>query len=216
MRKTSFILAGLISLLCVANANATTITFFETATVSGSLNGVSFTDAFITITGVGNTANTLSGQTCCFSNSIGTATFTLAGNGSGIIGSGTFLDSIRVVVNQNTLFGNPGQITGHAGAGFSDFTIGTEILWTQGDSPFSNYALVTNISVTGAAVLGLINLQIPSFSTTAGSLFITASTSTFTAVLSEVPLPGALPLFATGLGALGLLGWRRKRKAQAA
>ena len=26
----------------------------------------------------------------------------------------------------------------------------------------------------------------------------------------------ALPLFATGLGALGLLGWRRKRKAGAA
>jgi hypothetical protein len=30
------------------------------------------------------------------------------------------------------------------------------------------------------------------------------------------PLPAALPLFATGLGALGLLGWRRKRKALAA
>ena len=29
------------------------------------------------------------------------------------------------------------------------------------------------------------------------------------------PLPAALPLFATGLGALGLLGSRRKRKAQA-
>jgi hypothetical protein len=29
------------------------------------------------------------------------------------------------------------------------------------------------------------------------------------------PLPAALPLFATGLGGLGLLGWRRKRKAQA-
>jgi hypothetical protein len=30
------------------------------------------------------------------------------------------------------------------------------------------------------------------------------------------PLPAALPLFATGLGGLGLLGWRRKRKARAA
>ena len=26
------------------------------------------------------------------------------------------------------------------------------------------------------------------------------------------PIPAALPLFATGLGALGLIGWRRKRK----
>jgi hypothetical protein len=32
---------------------------------------------------------------------------------------------------------------------------------------------------------------------------------------SAVPLPAALPLFATGLGAMGLLGWRRKRKAAA-
>jgi len=32
---------------------------------------------------------------------------------------------------------------------------------------------------------------------------------------SVLPLPAALPLFATGLGALGLLGWRRKRKAAA-
>src|SRR5215510_11503786 len=33
---------------------------------------------------------------------------------------------------------------------------------------------------------------------------------------ATTPLPAALPLFATGLGALGLLGWWRKRKAQAA
>jgi hypothetical protein len=29
---------------------------------------------------------------------------------------------------------------------------------------------------------------------------------------SATPLPAALPLFATGFGVMGLLGWRRKRK----
>jgi hypothetical protein len=33
--------------------------------------------------------------------------------------------------------------------------------------------------------------------------------------VSSTPLPTALPLFATGIGGLGLLGWRRKRKARA-
>ena len=32
---------------------------------------------------------------------------------------------------------------------------------------------------------------------------------------SATPIPGALPLFAGGLGALGLLGWRRKKKVAA-
>jgi hypothetical protein len=32
---------------------------------------------------------------------------------------------------------------------------------------------------------------------------------------TATPLPATLPLFATGLGTLGLLGWRRKRKSRA-
>jgi hypothetical protein len=36
----------------------------------------------------------------------------------------------------------------------------------------------------------------------------------FTLEIGQTPLPAALPLFATGLAGLGLLGWRRKRKAQ--
>jgi hypothetical protein len=36
------------------------------------------------------------------------------------------------------------------------------------------------------------------------------------ATSTVVPLPGALPLFASGLVGMVLLGWRRKRKAQAA
>jgi hypothetical protein len=36
-----------------------------------------------------------------------------------------------------------------------------------------------------------------------------------TTTTSVTPLPAALPLFGTGLGALGLVGWRRKRNAAA-
>jgi hypothetical protein len=36
-----------------------------------------------------------------------------------------------------------------------------------------------------------------------------------TGTVAATPLPAALPLFATGIGGLGFLGWRRKRKAQA-
>jgi hypothetical protein len=205
------ILASLVSILCVAGAEAVPITFTETAIISGSLDGISFTDAGITITGVGDTNNRLHGQTCCYSIPL-TATFTLAG-----FGSGTFTDLTRVVVNQNTLFSNFGEITGRSGAGFSDFTLNTIILWTEGDA-FSTYDLLTDISITGAAVLGLLFPNtIPTFPTTLGPLQILTSDPTFTAVASEIttPLPAALPLFATGLGALGLLRWRKKKKAVA-
>jgi hypothetical protein len=46
----------------------------------------------------------------------------------------------------------------------------------------------------------------------------TANVSMFyqiTIVDPATPLPAALPLFVTGIGGLGLLGWRRKRKAVA-
>jgi hypothetical protein len=36
------------------------------------------------------------------------------------------------------------------------------------------------------------------------------------AAVGTTPLPGGLPLFMTGLGGLGLLGWRRQRKNTAA
>lgn len=41
-------------------------------------------------------------------------------------------------------------------------------------------------------------------------------TLNFEAPLSATPLPAALPLFVGGLGLMGLFGWRRKQKAQAA
>jgi hypothetical protein len=43
----------------------------------------------------------------------------------------------------------------------------------------------------------------------------TGNTQIGTAAVATTPLPAALPLFGAGLGLMGLLGWRRKRKAAA-
>ena len=48
------------------------------------------------------------------------------------------------------------------------------------------------------------------FTNSAGALSIVSGTLTD---VSAAPLPATLPLFASGLGALGLLGWRRKKNA---
>jgi hypothetical protein len=67
--------------------------------------------------------------------------------------------------------------------------------------PLDSYSLAINFSFFGTPV---------PFVTESTNVTITLPDSA-----SITPLPAALPLFATGLGALGLLGWRRKRKALA-
>jgi hypothetical protein len=57
---------------------------------------------------------------------------------------------------------------------------------------------------------------------TIGSIILTDAGAAFefgfsaATPVDPTPLPAGLPLFATGIGALGLLGWRRKRKSRAA
>jgi hypothetical protein len=70
------------------------------------------------------------------------------------------------------------------------------------------------IQGTGTFVLALTGEPNPTITSVVFS-FGTGPDSTLPGTLSSVPLPAALPLFASGLGALGLLGWRRKRKAAA-
>lgn len=64
------------------------------------------------------------------------------------------------------------------------------------DTTFLEYAAVTGNSSFGCCSLG-----------TAGDFTVTP--------VGATPLPAALPLFAGGLGALGMLGLRRKRQAHA-
>jgi len=205
VKFTRCVFAAIISVLCVANAKASTITYTETATVSGTLT-ISptlihiLTNDLLTLTGTGNTANVTNPVSGVFLNNV-TASFTVSSGGT-VIESGTFTDPIEVFDS---------QVGVSPSAGFHDNANSQDILDTF-NAAFASYALSTSIG----PIIGAANNDLGvSYPTSAGLLNIDSAgpNATFTAVVT--PLPAALPLFATGIGALGLLGWRRKRKAQA-
>ena len=59
--------------------------------------------------------------------------------------------------------------------------------------------------------INCITLIDASFNKTSGHVDLPFTIATEEVVVTTTPLPAGLPLFASGLGALGLLGWRRKR-----
>jgi hypothetical protein len=109
----------------------------------------------------------------------------------------------------------------------STWTPGTPDITVAGALYNGVYSIDQSSSTNYFQVAGPDYLIIPdfaysSFSTFSGGVFHDAFffldtvdgtfSVTFTPETAATPLPAALPLFATGLGALGLLGWRRKRK----
>lgn len=118
----------------------------------------------------------------------------------------------------NTIIGSI-TATGNGSDGFDGFafTIATDATYTVSifnpDAAFIGFTNFTNQgsgSITGVTALTAGNVT---FSYTG-----TVNTGNFDyqidiTVPSVVPLPATLPLFASALGFVGYMGWRRKRKA---
>jgi hypothetical protein len=157
------------------------------------------------------------------------------GTGSATVIVDDVADTMRVLVTFSDLLGTTTAAHIHcctavAGAGtagvatttptFPSFPLGVtsgsyDHTFDLTDASSFNPAFVTaNGGTTASAEAALLAGLL------AGEAYLNIHTSTFPG--GEIrgflvtPLPGALPLFATGLGALGLLGWRRKRKQVAA
>ena len=110
----------------------------------------------------------------------------------------------------------------------SQITYFTNEAVTYGTSAFNGFKLsfsgappIVNVTLNGASTLVPVDISFDTndvFLNLSGLAVTPAQFSVVDVTFGtiETPLPAALPLFATGLGALGLLSWRRKRKTQAA
>jgi hypothetical protein len=138
---------------------------------------------------------------------VSTFSGTVNGDAVAIIGAGGFLG------NDNDLY-NPATTTGSGfsacgllcqlddnGLAFSvsnsNGTSGEVVIFESGNPMNTN----CDTGGTFSPVCGQNSAVDPGYTTFSASPHVSAT-----------PLPAALPLFATGLGAMGLFGWRRKRK----
>jgi hypothetical protein len=205
MRKpTTFLPAlalGVAGAITMAAASmAAPITYTETATASGSLNGVAFTDASVLLRMVNDTTLVVGGPDL-FEN-FGILTVSLNG---GI--PVTFTDQMEVFSAQTVA---PPTV------GFSDLTSMLDVL-DDGSVFFLGYDLRTAIGpITGNPALSSLGQPFP---TTGGDFILTSianDASTFTATTVAVPAPpiGGLAVLITFGGAIfgaRLLERRRAR-----
>jgi hypothetical protein len=172
-------------------ADAAFLTYIDTATLSGSLGGTSFTDAKVTVSGTGDTDDLYHFQGFPTQPAINlpSTTVTVAG-----IGTATFTNPFAIVYGQGLRF-----------AGFAELTtlhtvLGVQITTTR------PYDLTTPIG----PLPGVAEFTMVPFQTSLGVLEITSSTTgTFTAAI--VPEPSSLALCGIA-GVVGLAVARARRK----
>lgn len=182
-------LVASVVLLGAAPVKATTIYQIDTL-VSG------------TVPVAGEVDVSVSGSNATFTVSLPTGyTFTQLAfdlNPGGSVDSGAYTIATNANANYNKgkLWPNFGPFNTTVSGSFSNsltFTV-------------SDFAGLFNVTVSGAPIWFVV-----AGVTDGGTSGIMAADS-----VTVTPLPAALPLFATGLGTIGVLGWRRKKKAQRA
>ncbi len=201
-----------LTLLGRGQASAELIQFDIAGQGAGSLNGIAWSAPF-DISLVGDNS-TVSYPTSIPSGSVPgseiapliSATVTIHGVGTMVLLSSTVL-GLDTFYN-GVFFG----MTTVTAAGISEEDL-FDFFLAQPDAATFNYQPGYG-PVSGTNVFAL--NQFTNIGTTLGSLsFNQSSDISFSslAVTSPTPLSASLPLFATGLGVMGLFGWRRKRKA---
>jgi hypothetical protein len=178
---------------------ATPITYTETATATGFLNGSPFTNATVTLEMTNDTTNVTNPSTGIFHNQQTSDPATdLMLSISGIGGTATFTDSIQAAVSQSV-----------PDAGFGDLTNNTAILFTK-NAAFSTYDLKSAITAVSGTPFAF--NPTASFQTSAGLFMLTSvASASFAATTSAaVPEPTSFALLGAALAGFGLIRRRLK------
>jgi hypothetical protein len=211
--RTLGVLAVVASLLSLGSASAATLSLFGTGTpgnLPATFNPSGLAAMNLDGIGVGTDITIFSGTTNTgglFLSSNAYVTFTFMGAESRY--------TTQLLVGNSVLFDNNGtpgtpSVTITAGAGLLPFL-------------FSVTKLGNPDAVNGGSIATGLQIAFAKVSDTTFYAFLDAGGdrtrySDFDNMVVKIedpiitPLPGTLSLFASGLGALGLLGWRRKRK----
>lgn len=160
-----------------------------TTVASGSLGSTNFTDATVTIFGLGDTDDVFVDGFANLLRDGFTATFEIEG-----VGSGEFTDAIQAVSNNNSELG-----------GFGNVTQGTGLVFIQ-NSVFETYDLQSSLDPVSGPALFVFGIP---HATTMGNLrILSGSFGTFSARVGSIPEPGSLVAL-TVVG--GLIVLRRRR-----
>ena len=133
------------------------------------------------------------------------------------VGSGMFTVSGAVSNNGQSVFS-----AGGGGLTSLSFSIDGYNFSLANDKFINPYVTFNNGALTSIAYLGSLNgfqLDLGTFNLNYEFLNLATfqgSAGTISDHVSATPLPSGFPLFITGLAALALIGWRKKRDMQAA
>ena len=152
-----------------------------------------------------------------------TITFDEAGSCTGCTGFAYTTDPSGTFSGKVLIYDLPSAVTfGQANIQDSNGTISDTLYFFPNQQGLSTEMIFYSYDTNGLlADVGTTDLfptaPIGATEDASGHFTYVAGANTYNGVsgVSAVPLPAALPLFATGLAGLGLLGWRRKKKAAA-